>query len=129
MTEIEGVKVDTLAGKALLACRAKILNLISSSSSPLIATYEMTRYIALHDSLAAKGYFIADNNKEEMFVKILEEAPELFDDLEKFLVLKDRIERPHAAFDKYIDIVEQLRVCDPDDKERVLAVVSGFLSL
>lgn len=129
MTEIEGVKVDTLAGKALLACRAKILNLISSSSSPLIATYEMTRYIALHDSLAAKGYFIADNNKEEMFVKILEEAPELFDDLEKFLVLKDRIERSHAAFDKYIDIVEQLRVCDPDDKERVLAVVSGFLSL
>lgn len=129
MTEVEGVSLDTFAGKALMACRAKILNVISSSSSPLIANYEMTRYIALHDKLAAKGYFITLDNREEMLVKILEDAPELFGDLELFLVLQKRIERIHEAFDKYINIVEQLRICDPDDKERILGIVSSFLEL
>lgn len=129
MTEVEGVSLDTFAGKALMACRAKILNIISSSSSPLIANYEMARYIALHDKFAAKGYFITADNREEMLVKILENAPELFSDLELFLVLQKRIERIHEAFDKYINIVEQLRICDPDDKERILGLVSGFLEL
>lgn len=129
MTEVEGVSLDTFAGKALMACRAKILNIISSSSSPLIANYEMTRYIALHDKFAAKGYFITEDNREEMLVKILENAPELFGDLELFLVLQKRIERIHEAFDKYINIVEQLRICDPDDKERILGIVSSFLEL
>lgn len=129
MTEVEGVSLDTFAGKALMACRAKILNIISSSSSPLIANYEMTRYIALHDKFAAKGYFITEDNREEIFVKILEDAPELFDDLELFLVLQKRVERIHEAFDKYIDIVEQLRICDSDDKDRILGIVSSFLEL
>lgn len=129
MTEVEGVGLDTFAGKALMACRAKILNIISSSSSPLIANYEMTRYIALHDKFASKGYFITSDNREEMLVKILEDAPELFGDLELFLVLQKRIERIQESFDKYINIVEQLRICDPDDKEHILGIVSSFLEL
>lgn len=129
ISEVEGISTDTFAGKAVLACRAKILNILSSSSSPLIAEFEIARFMLLHDKLAARGYVISEDNKEEMFVKILETSPELFDDLERFIVYRDRILRSAATFDKYIDIIEQLRVCDPNDKEHIINVVSDFLEI
>lgn len=87
-----GNSIDPLLA-AKNATIAKVRMLVTPELSK-IAGLALYAFIVLNNDLAAKGFFITDENREEMYLKILETGDEsLIQKLEDYLNHRDEIDR------------------------------------
>ena len=69
----------------------------------------MYQYININNILCDKGYFIHDDNKEEVYLQILETGDEkLIDKLELYLNARDEISRSGFLEEKYAKFFRQV---------------------
>lgn len=126
--EIEGLPLNTYAGKAAAACRTKLRGIFGDSGFVMLHLMDVVAFMMLHDRLASKGYFITKDNRDEMYIKILETGePELFDVLEKYIQYLDVMEDLQGKIDVYNGIIEQLRMNRDSDQETINAIVKDYL--
>lgn len=126
--EVEGISMDTYAGKAAAACRNKLYGILGNSGFMILSMMDVAMYIMLHDKFAAKGYFITQENKEEMYIKILESGDmALFEDLEKYISYLDIVDALSKKVDEYNKLIEQLRLNTESTDETINDIVGEYL--
>lgn len=85
----------------------------------LVKEVEMVDYISYIDAnniLNSKGFFVTDENREEVYLDILEAGDELIiDTLEEFLTLKDKLTTVKSAKREYDEIVETVHGTSEED--------------
>jgi predicted ATP-dependent Lon-type protease len=65
--------------------------------------------MVLNNLLNSKGYFIHDDNREEVYLEILETGDSgLIDTLERYLNMKDEIHRVSQLDSKFTEITSQI---------------------
>ena len=73
----------------------------------------MYQFININNILCDKGYFIHDDNKEEVYLQILETGDEkLIDKLEEFLNARDIIDRSSFLEEKYYTFFNDMKNSD-----------------
>jgi len=71
----------------------------------------MYQYININNILCDKGYFIHDDNKEEVYLQILETGDEnLIDKLEIYLNARDIIDRSSFLEEKYFQFFNDMKI-------------------
>lgn len=91
-----------------------------------ISGLAMYGFICLNNELAEKGFFITDENRESMYLKILETGDEkMIAKLEDYLNYKDEIARVAALHDKF----EQFRkdINNSESEEEITGITDRFL--
>lgn len=127
---IEGIDVNTYAGKALLACRNKFKGMFGDSGLIGMNLVVFAQMIQNHDYLASHGYFITEDNREDKYIEILEkDDPKLLDALEKYIGFLDSMQNLEHSIDVYKETVEKVKECDPEDVKSVNEAVKEYLSL
>jgi hypothetical protein len=126
--EVEGIDVDTYAGKAALAVKTKARGIFGDDflSFTLI---DFVTIMLINNKFIDKGIVITDDNKEECYIKIIELGDEsLINDLEKYITLKDNIKDIENKKVEYVDIINKLRtLADSYDIEAVNNIVENYL--
>lgn len=86
----------------------------------VVSGIQMYEYININNYLCDKGYFIHDNNKEDIYLSILETEDEhLIDSLEIYLNARDEIARTSAlenAFREYYSNINRSENIDEVDQ-------------
>ena len=127
--EIEGIPLNTYAGKAAAACRNKLRGIFGDSGFVMLHLMDAVTFMMLHDKLASRGYFITEDNHDEMYVKILEDGdPELFEVLEKYIEYLDIMTKLGARVDAYNSIIAQLKTNVDADQETINSIVKGYIT-
>lgn len=127
--EIEGIPLSTYAGKAAAACRTKLRGIFGDSGFVMLHLMDVVMFMMLHDRLASKGYVITRDNRDEMYVKILETGdPALFDDLEKYIQYLDIMEALQAKIDEYNLIIDKLRMNRDGDEDMINSIVRDYIT-
>lgn len=126
--EIEGLALDTYAGKAAAACRNKLYGILGNSGHDILAVMDAVMYIMLHDRFASKGFFITKDNKEDMYIKILESGDmDLFADLEKYISYLDKVGAMTEKIDEYNSLIDQLKCNATSDEATINDIVGEYL--
>ena len=77
----------------------------------------MYQFININNILCDKGYFIHDDNKEEVYLQILETGDEkLIDKLEEFLNARDIIDRSSFLEEKYYTFFNDMKNSDTNEE-------------
>lgn len=126
--EVEGIDVETYAGKAALAVKRKVRGVMGDE----LLTFTLIDFVSImliNNKFTEKGIIITDDNKEECYVKIIEMGDDsLIDDLEKFINLKDKIKKIQLKKDEYVNIIEQLYdLDDHNDEQSVKNIIEEYL--
>ncbi len=86
----------------------------------------MYQYININNTLCDKGYFIHDDNKEEVYLQILETEDELLiDKLEEYLNARDVIARSSYLEELYMTFYRDMK--DATSQEQVLEIYSEII--
>jgi hypothetical protein len=86
---------------------------------------QMYDFIVINNELNSKGYFIYDDNREEVYLNILETGDEaLIDKLEIYLNAKDVIHRASSLEHKYLKFYADIK--DADTEEEVNKLYNTF---
>ncbi len=92
----------------------------------------MYQYININNILCDKGFFIHDNNKEEVYLKILETGDEdLIDRLEEYLNARDVISRSsflENKYQKYFLKMKEVQTIE-DVKEQYTEFITKYLNM
>jgi len=90
----------------------------------------MYEYIAINNELCDKGFFIHDDNKEEVYLSILETGDEaLIDKLERYLNARDIISRSSYLEQEYTKFYLNMNEADESEYEEVYnSFVKQYLS-
>lgn len=128
MEHIEGIDTNTYAGKAALAVKKKARGIMGDELL-IFHLVDFVTFIQLNNKFADLGIYITEDNKEECYIKIIEmEKPELIDDLEAYIDLRDNINVIAKQKEEYQKIVNNLKgISDKDDKDAVNAVIEDYL--
>jgi hypothetical protein len=126
--EIEGINADTYAGKAASALKLKARGVFGDE----LLTFHLLDFVSLmllNNKFANKGIFITEDNKEECYIKIIEQGDEsLIEDLERFINLADSIKAIESKKAEYQQTVKQLQqLADYDDRDAVNKIVEEYL--
>lgn len=125
MREIEGIDLETYAGKAALAVKTKVRGIMGDSLL-IFTLVDFVELMLLNNKFADLGIFITDTNREESYIKIIELGdPVLIDDLEKFINLKDSIAQISDMKDEYANIIDQIKVAD--NEEDINGAIKDYL--
>ena len=115
MGQVEGLDVESYAGKAALAVKTKVRGIMGDSLL-IFTLVDFVELMLLNNKFADLGIFITDTNREESYIKIIELGdPVLIDDLEKFINLKDSIAQISDMKDEYANIIDQIKVADNEE--------------
>lgn len=100
--------------------------MIITPSIGSLSGLSMYGFICLNNELAEKGFFITDDNRESMYLKILETGDEkLISKLEDYLNYKDEIARIAGLHNKYEALRDQ--IADMDSTEEITKATDEFL--
>ena len=122
------VDPETFAGKAIIACRAKLQGSLGDNGFLLMHLLDIVELMFLHDKFQANGFVFTDENKEDTIIEIIEKNDEtLLNDLEKYLGLYDKISDMIREKDIYQKVVDEISMCDPNDKEKILEIAKPLL--
>lgn len=128
--EIEGVPLDTYAGKAIAALRTKLYGVLSDNGSDIIVMLDAVRYNMLFNAFAAKGYFITADNQEEKYVEILSAGDnDLLTLLEEYVTYRELMENHTNKVDEYHKLVDAIKMLDPNDTQAINDVVKSYLTV
>jgi flagellar motility protein MotE (MotC chaperone) len=127
-SEIEGVDINTYAGKAIQACKLKARGIFGDE----LLTFKLLDFVSffiLNNELSSKGYTITEDNREEVYIKIIETGDvQLINDLEKYINLRDSIKELEKKKDEYYSIVEKLSsLQNLNDENEVNEIVESYL--
>jgi hypothetical protein len=126
--EIEGVDANTYAGKAIQACKLKARGIFGDE----LLTFKLLDFVSfflLNNELSSKGYTITENNREEVYIKIIETGDiQLINDLEKYISLRDSLKELEKKKEEYYNIVEKLSsLQDFNDEVSINEIVESYL--
>ena len=122
------VDPETFAGKAIIACRAKLQGSLGDNGFLLMHLLDIVELMFLHDKFQANGFVFTDENKEDKIIEIIEKNDEaLLNDLEKYLGLYDKISDMIREKDIYQKVVDEISMCNPNDKEKILEIAKPLL--
>ena len=125
MRQVEGLDVESYAGKAALAVKTKVRGIMGDSLL-IFTLVDFVELMLLNNKFADLGIFITDTNREESYIKIIELGdPVLIDDLEKFINLKDSIAQISDMKDEYANIIDQIKVAD--NEEDINGAIKDYL--
>jgi len=86
-----------------------------------IQWFKYIEFISIFNQFASKGLFITDNNKEDMYIKILEDGDEgTLEALEFYLTLQDEINPFIQLHFKILRIKEEVEYSDEEEFEEIL---------
>jgi len=126
--EVEGIDANTYAGKAAIAVKTKAKG--SLGEDLLIFTLiDFVSLMTLHNKFAEKGIFITDENREQCYIKIIEQGDEsLINDLEKYINLLDNIRLIEKKKEEYQLIINKLKnLQDYSDVDSVNTIIEDYL--
>lgn len=126
--EVEGIDESTYAGKAVKACRLKARGIFGDE----LLTFHLldfVSFLAINNKFLSKGFYITDENREEMYIKVIETGnDQLISDLETFINLRDSIKILETKRNEFNDIVNDLRnLSDYNDTDKVNKIVENYL--
>ena len=125
MRQVEGLDVESYAGKAALAVKTKVRGIMGDSLL-IFTLVDFVELMLLNNKFADLGIFITDTNREESYIKIIELGdPVLIDDLERFINLKDSIAQISDMKDEYANIIDQIKVAD--NEEDINGAIKDYL--
>lgn len=126
--QIENINIDTYAGKALIACRTKMKGIFGDNGLITLNLIAFMEFIRCHDILASNGYFITEDNKEEIYIDILgKEDPKLLEVLQQYIDLSDSFDKVLTEIERYKKVVQAVQECLPDDVEKINDAVKEYL--
>lgn len=128
--ELDNIPIDTYAGKCVLALRNKARGIFGDSGFLLLRLMDIIRFILLHDKFASKGFIVTEENREEMYIKIIESGDEkLIEDLEQYINLQEKMTELSERASNYDKVISELRdAMDYNDIEECNAIVKDYLS-
>ncbi len=116
MRTVEGIDLDTYAGKAAMACKTKVRGIMGDDLITF-TLLDFVLFMKLNNKFADLGIFITDDNREESYIKLIETGdPSLIDDLETYINLKDSLAELEDKRTEYTDIINKLKVPLLDDE-------------
>lgn len=126
--EVAGIDASTYAGKAALAVKTKVRGILDGG----LLTFHLIDYVSflqLNNKFLDIGIHITEENKEECYIKVIEmDRPELIDDLEKYIDLRDNLKDIEKKKDEYTSIIEKLQnMSDYNDQDAVNTIVEEYL--
>lgn len=126
--EIEGIDATTYAGKAASAIKLKARGVFGDE----LLTFHLLDFVSLmllNNKFASRGIFITENNKEECYIKIIEQGDDtLIEDLERFIALSDNIRTLESKKAEYQQIIKQLQqLANYEDCDAVNSIVEEYL--
>lgn len=126
--EIEGIDANSYAGKAIQACKLKARGIFGDE----LLTFKLLDFVSffmLNNELSSKGYNITEDNREDVYIKIIETGDiQLINDLEKYISLRDSMKELEKKKDEYYNIVEKLSsLQDLNDETSVNEIVELYL--
>jgi hypothetical protein len=126
--EVEGIDASTYAGKAAIAVKTKAKGIMGEDLL-IFNLVDFVSFITLQNKFADKGIFITDTNKEQCYIKIIEQGDEsLISDLERFINLLDSIREIEKQKEEYQSVISKLKnLSDYSDADAVNAVVEDYL--
>ena len=90
-----------------------------------VSGFTFYTFMVLNNLLNSKGYYIHDDNREEVYLEILEtEDSGLIDTLERYLNMKDDIHRVSQLDSKFTEITSQIMESSGDD---VVNIADAFI--
>lgn len=126
--EVEGLPLSTYAGKAAAACRTKLRGIFGDTGFVMLHLMDVVMFMMLHDKLAYRGYIITSENRDEMYIKILETGDEeLFEILEKYIRYLDVMECLQGKVDQYNAVIDNLRMNQDADQDVINNIVRDYL--
>lgn len=126
--EVEGIDASTYAGKAAIAVKTKAKGIMGEDLL-IFNLVDFVSFIILQNKFADKGIFITDTNKEQCYIKIIEQGDEsLISDLERFINLLDSIREIEKQKDEYQSVISKLKnLSDHSDVDAVNMIVEDYL--
>lgn len=125
MKEVEGFELDSYKGKAALAVKAKVRGIMGDDLL-IFSLMDFVDLMLLNNKFSDLGIFITDDNREEAYIKIIELGdPELIDDLERFINLKDSIGLIREKKEEYYNVIDNIR--NASDDSAVNSAIKDYL--
>jgi len=125
MKEIEGFELDSYKGKAALAVKTKVRGIMGDDLL-IFSLMDFVDLMLLNNKFSDLGIFITDDNREEAYIKIIELGdPELIDDLERFINLKDSIGLIREKKEEYYNVIDNIR--NASDDSAVNSAIKDYL--
>lgn len=127
-TEVEGIDGSTYAGKAALAVKTKARGILGDDLL-ILKLLDLVSLMLLNNKFAGKGIFITEDNKEECYIKIIEQGDEsLIQDLEKYITLADNVKNIESIKAEYQTIITKLKtLADYNNEQDVNAIIEDYL--
>ena len=128
MREIEGINLESYAGKAALAVKTKARGIFGDDLL-IFELLDLITFMLLNNKFANNGFFITDENKEEKYIEIIETCDEqLIEDLEKYIFLLDKIKILQNKKNEYDNIIDSLKyLSDYNDQSSVNSIIESYL--
>lgn len=74
-----------------------------------LRAFDFFEFTMCNNHLASKGFFITDNNREEVYIQIINSGDEkIIETLERYLNLLDRISVPNYQYNAYLEFEESV---------------------
>ncbi len=109
-------KFDQEKQKVLNGLRNRIAGLSVATSF-----FEVYEFIAVTGILASQGVFITDENREETYLKIINTGnEELINALEKYLEIKDNMDKIFRKYKNTIDFMKRVEQATSSDELKVM---------
>lgn len=126
--QIEGVDTSTYAGKAIKSVKTKLRGVMGDDLITL-TLIDFVSFMLLNNKFANKGIFITHDNKEEKYIEIIETCDDkLIEDLEKYIILLDKLKEIENKKDEYVNIVESIKsLSDYNDRDSVNSIIEKYL--
>ncbi len=75
-----------------------------------LRAFDFFEFTMCNNFLASKGFFITDENREEVYIQIINSGDEkVIEHLEKYLNLLDRISVPNYQYNSYLEFEEAVK--------------------
>lgn len=128
MREIEGINLESYAGKAALAVKTKARGIFGDDLL-IFELLDLITFMLLNNKFANKGFYITEDNKEEKYIEIIETCDEqLIEDLEKYIFLLDKIKILQNKKNEYDSIIDSLKYLnDYNDQSSVNNIIESYL--
>jgi len=126
--EVEGIDASTYAGKAALAVKTKARGILGDDLL-IFKLIDFVSIMLINNKFLNKGIVVTDDTKEEGYIKIIESGDDsLINDLEKYIVLKDKIKEIELQKDEYTDIINKLKsLSDLNDQVSINLIIESYL--
>lgn len=126
--QIEGIDTSTYAGKAIKSVKTKLRGIMGDEILTM-TLIDFVSFMLLNNKFANKGIFITHNNKEEKYIEIIETCDEeLINDLEKYIILLDKLKEIEIKKEEYCNIVDSLKsLNDYNDRLSINSIIEEYL--